>query len=307
MGGVYDRRGRKVGSVNAWSGVYDASGNKVGSINIFSNNVTDAAGNIVGSVNWHGEAYGASGEFLCKVAFFGSDVKDAHGNLLGSVGPAGAPEPPPDMQWRGAAALLLLCLGTKSREDEIYDFAFDYLSSRSPAKRDQLVRYGAEAMPLLVTALVNLLAERGVSVRSKQDRESIRTGRWSRTIFEPLIVPAVEAINMIGESAVLALCEGLSAFDRRIARAATLLLVLQEDTSSRILAKLRAVLSQVRLDDSVTVMLVTFILANAGDAKAHETISQHAQASGLDVQSWLARTVDTAILELLGWEKEVLT
>ena len=34
MGDIYDHRGRRVGSVNAWSGVFDASGRKVGLINI---------------------------------------------------------------------------------------------------------------------------------------------------------------------------------------------------------------------------------------------------------------------------------
>lgn len=106
---VYDRFGHRVGEVNAWTCVYDADGFKAGSINVWTNSVTDEYNRHVGSADSYGNVYGVTGRKLCSVPFWGDEVVDTSGNLLGKIGLAGAPEPPMDMQWRGAAALLLLC------------------------------------------------------------------------------------------------------------------------------------------------------------------------------------------------------
>lgn len=108
MGKVFDASGRAVGSVNGWSGVYDAGGRKIGSMNIFSRKVFDSSGVHVGYADIHGNVSDVSGRLACKVPYFGDVVTDPTGAVLGRVGIAGAPEPMPDMQWRGAAALLLL-------------------------------------------------------------------------------------------------------------------------------------------------------------------------------------------------------
>ena len=118
MGSVYDSGGRRVGEVNAWRGVYDATGRKAGQVNIWSDKVIDASRHLVGTADSSGNVRGVMGYQLCKVPFLGLEVFDVFGNHLGSVGLAGAPEPAPDMQWRGAAALLLLCGGL---EDIVVD------------------------------------------------------------------------------------------------------------------------------------------------------------------------------------------
>jgi hypothetical protein len=109
MGDVRDYSGRTVGSVDAWNGVYDTMGRKVGSVDIYSSRVYNAAGQCVGSADIYGKVCDSSGRFVCQVAFFGFKVTHSSGSVIGSVDNAGAPDPPPDMQWRGAAALLLLC------------------------------------------------------------------------------------------------------------------------------------------------------------------------------------------------------
>lgn len=116
MGDVFDKFGNKVGSVNAWSGIFDSQNKKVGDLNIFSNKVFDSENNLIGEAFSDGEVRDISGNLLCKVAFFGSKVKDPNGNVIGNVGIAGAPDPMPDMQWRGAAALVLLCRNSPNND-----------------------------------------------------------------------------------------------------------------------------------------------------------------------------------------------
>ena len=91
----------------------------------------------------NGNVCNAAGRLLCKVQFYGSEVRDAAGRLIGSVGLAGAPEPMPDMQWRGAAALLLLCAGLD--QPNLDDMnprvqpAHDIINNLGPARVDGLI------------------------------------------------------------------------------------------------------------------------------------------------------------------------
>lgn len=307
MGAVYDSDGTKIGSVNAWSGVYDVNGSKVGSVNIFDRKVYDSAGNFVGSADIYGNVCDLSGDFLCKVPFWGFDVKDASGNLIGSVEIAGAPEPMPDMQWRGAAALLLLCNKSILRSAKLDDLTFEYLSSPTSISKKKLVEYGKDIVFPLLRSLVKHLVTRGASVKSERQRNEIRETHWSSFAMDPLLQPAQELIASIGESAIYGLVEALLESDRYVQKVAALLLALTDSPSERIIRKLREVLEEIQVHDATMVMLLGFVLASGGDLDAQKKIERHAEDKGINVSGWITRTVDTAMLELLGWQAEVLS
>ena len=125
---------------------------------IFSDKVHDAAGRYAGSADIHGNVYGPSGELLCRVALIGSEVEAADGTTIGTVGIAGAPEPMPDMQWRGAAALLLLCQQGEPAGQDGEDLASRYLAAPTAGGRAQLAALGPAIVRPLLRAVVERLA-----------------------------------------------------------------------------------------------------------------------------------------------------
>jgi len=303
MGNVYDRSGRRIGSVNAWTGVYDASGRKVGSMDIYSNRVYDAAGSLAGTADWSGNVHDVSGRFLCKVPFFGVGVKDASGNTIGSVEIAGAPEPPPDMQWRGAAALLLLC-DPRFNPPDLEQLAFDYLSTQAPEAYQQLVEAATAAVAPLARALAARFILFGRDVKSDRERQRIMDD-WNGRVLEGILRPAHRVVAGIGPAAPEALVRTIQTADRTVGKAAALLLAVLDPLDASTVATLADMLKRGRIDDTATVMLLTFVIAFGGDAGAQRGIAEFARSQGMDIGSCLARTVDTAILELLGWERGI--
>lgn len=304
MGNVYDRTGRKVGSVNAWTGVYDASGRNVGSIDIFSSKVYDAADHFVGTADWHGNVHDASGRFLCQVPFLGFQVKDASGNVIGSVEIAGAPEPPPDMQWRGAAALLLLCLDQPTGKPDLEALAFEYLSAPTASQRRQLLEAGTAVVLPLARALAGYFISFGRGFKSERERGRVKDD-WDAQVLNGILRPAADVIAGIGEPAVERLVRSLPESDRTIQKAIALLLAVGDRPDDRMVAELADMLRRGKIDDTATIMLLTFVLAHGGDVRAQRGIAEFAQSEQMDIGSCLARTIDTAILELLGWEQGI--
>lgn len=262
MGDVYDRAGYRVGFVNAWSGVYDAVGDKVGSINIFTGKVHDSSGSYAGQADIHGNVYGPAGEFLCTVAFFGFDVKDSHGAKIGSVGIAGAPEPMPDMQWRGAAALLLLC--REPAKPDLERVALRYLLDGSPAIRLELIRAGRETVIPLLHAFVKYLAAQGNEVKTDRKRQDIKAGQWSEKIMNPHVRPAMDVIAALGPPGVDGLFDGLRESDPWVQQAASVFLSISEHLTNKVVQEVCGLLRVGKVEHGTAIALLTFVLAQRG-------------------------------------------
>ncbi len=305
MGDVYDRNGRKVGTVNAWSGVYDAHGRKVGTVQIFTSKVYDASGRFVGTADPWGKVRGPSGNLLCTVPFLGSDVRAADGSYLGSVGIAGAPEPPPDMQWRGAAALLLLC---GCREEAVADpgqLAREFVTRPTEEGRDRLAGLGVASVRPVLRALVEHMAGWGAGIRSEAERQRIQGRQWDEVVRGHFLGPSLDLVEALGEPGVAELCRALRDADGRVQKAAALLLLSLHSQSRHTYDLVREAVSGALIRDTSTERLVALLLALGGDEYNRERIWQHAQLLGLDAAGWHKLMVDTALLELLGWRREV--
>ncbi|MBM4456356.1 MAG: hypothetical protein FJ011_01115 [Chloroflexi bacterium] len=301
MGNVYNCNGRKVGSVNAWSGVYDASGRKVGSVDIYSDRVYDASGRCVGTADWHGNVHDASGRYLCQVAFFGGRVKDARGDVIGSVEIAGAPEPPPDMQWRGAAALLLLCLNPPPERRTLEDVALEYLSVPSSELGAELACHGPAAVEPLVRMLLSRLITFGQQNKGEPAQSHIRD-IWDAIVYRGIVVPALEVIGSIGGAATQRLIGLLSDRSLAIQKLAALLVATGETLDSRSSGEVAALIHGKKISDTSAVFLPTFAMARAGDARARQAMETIARKQGMGVKESFDGLVGATILELLGWE-----
>lgn len=194
-----------------------------------------------------------------------------------------------------------------SETPNLDDLTFEYLMSPRQVIRERLIRYGHAIVHPLLHSLVRYISAYGASIKSERERERIKEYEWAELIFNPLLRPAHDLIFQMGEIAIYQLCKAVRQFDRRVQKAATLLLALQatEDVPGvRTMTEIRDVLWKVGINDTATVMLLTVMLARGGDARCQQAIAEHARDNRMDVGEWTMRTLDTAVLELLGWEQE---
>ena len=262
MGDVYDKRGRRVGSVNVWSGVFDTNGRKAGSINIYTDRVSDAAGRTVGTADSHGTVCDTSGRVVCNVSFFGRSVKTPGGSVIGQVGVAGAPDPHPDMQWRGAAALLLLVL----REPSTLEKAFDYIEEPTYTASHEYIQAGSSSVRPLVEALSAHLYLYGENVRSKRDQDRIKA-QISEIVLLPFVRPVHDIIGQI-DGAAREMLVIQSSPDKALRKTAALLLSLHEQPHPELASQLASILKHGDIDDTSTAMLLTITLALWGGRNA---------------------------------------
>ncbi len=186
---------------------------------------------------------------------------------------------------------------------------FEYLKSPTPALREGLIRSGHAVVHPLLVSLIKHISAYGASIKSERERERIKRYDWSEVIFNPLLRPADLVISQIGEPAQYQLCKALRQSDRRIQKAAALLLALhaaENVPTVRTMTEIRDVFWSANMNDTATVMLLTFVLTTGGDAGSQKATEKHAKDNRMDLEQWTTKTMDTAVLELLGWEQEVL-
>jgi hypothetical protein len=196
-----------------------------------------------------------------------------------------------------------------SATSNLDNLTLQHLQSPTSALGETLIRSGQSVAHPLLRSLVRNIAGYGAGIRSESERKRIKADDWSETVFNPLLMPAHQIISQIGEPARYQLCKAIREFDRPVQKAAALLLAIHatEDTPSvYTMTEIRGILWSGKMNDTATVMLLTFVLARGGDASCQQAISEHARDNRMDVDQWAFRTIDTAVLELLGWEKEVL-
>ena len=172
-----------------------------------------------------------------------------------------------------------------------------------------LIRSGHAVINPLLYSLVRHISAYGASVRSKRERERINAYDWSETVFRPLLLPTHHLISQIGEPARYQLCKALRQSDRCLQKVAVLLLALHAAEgvpSVHTMTEIRDVFWSANMNDTATVMLLTFVLARGGDSGSQKTIEKHARDNRMGLEQWTTKTMDTAVLELLGWEQEVL-
>jgi len=301
MGNVHDRDGRYVGYVNAWTGVYDASDRKVGSIDIFSNRVSDASGRVVGTADRNGRACDASGRFVCQVAFWGFKVTDGRGEVIGSVEIAGAPDPMPDMQWRGAAALLLLGLNPPVERRTLEDVALEYLSVPSATLRAELVRAGTAAVEPLVRMLLSRLITFGQLNQAEPAQSRIRD-TWGSAVYRDIVAPALQVVGDIGGHATQRLISLLSDRSLAVQKVAALLIATGETLDSRTVSEVTGLVRGKKVNDDTAMWLLLFATARSRDPRSREAVEIVARKQGMTVKESFDGLVGATILELLGWE-----
>lgn len=153
--------------------------------------------------------------------------------------------------------------------------------------------------------VVDHLTALGDNIRSGRERATIRAERWAETILQPLFWPAGELVNAMGAPAQGELSRAVRQPDRKLQKAAAILLVTAGAADRETVAEVRSVLSDGITQDSIVAMLLAVVLARGGDARLQQEITRHAREQGLEVAGWILKTVDTAVLDLLGWEREI--
>ncbi len=169
-----------------------------------------------------------------------------------------------------------------------------------------LLRAGSKAVLPLLGALLSL------TLKYKHNTDRIARawrgaafgeegGRyiWAKATFEPEVRSAYDVIRRMGQPAKTELCRALLSRNYRIRLGAALLLSMDEKPSSETKNAIQESLSQLAdPSQSLILMLLGIVMFQAGDDRWKQAIESHACGSGVNLQEWMERTRNTALIEL---------
>jgi|SRR5687767_11770807 len=190
--------------------------------------------------------------------------------------------------------------------DEVAEAFFSVRTGEKPEFQRLLIRAGNKAVMPLLHALLGVTAKyqhytNDIARKFKRGIFGEESGRyfWAKVTFESEVKNSYDIIRRIGQPAKDELCRALMDRDYRIRLSAALLLALDEEPSSETYYGTQRSLNYLAdPSQSLILMLLGIVFLRAGDTKWLALTENHARETGISLQEWVERTINTALIEL---------